>query len=100
MKTEIEHFYWVASAYNAPGLPAYHVQAFAVAETMAEVEELGGQARVGRTLTITQAEELGLDLAKIRELIDADLAKRLDAATARVHELELLLSETTDQASP
>ena len=79
MKKEIEHFYWVASAYNEPGKPAYHVQVFDVAETMEEVAELGGQAKRGRTLSATQAEQEGFDVKAIKEWISAEALAGFDA---------------------
>lgn len=82
MKKTVEHFYWVSQGNGLPqGTPAYHVQVIETAETMAEVRELGGATRT-LVLNVTQAEAAGFDLAAIRELVNADLAKLLDEARA------------------
>lgn len=101
MKIEIEHFYWAAQSNGGPeGQPAYHVQVFRMAETMEEVAELGGQARQGATLNMEQAAAVGLDLSKLREVVNTDLARLLDEARQDLQKLtavnETLLAQLQD----
>lgn len=85
MLTKIDHFYWVSSASNNPGVPAWHVQVIDIAETMEEVDELGGRER-GRMLNVAQAIDEGFDLSAIAETLNV-------AALARCTDLEAEIAE-------
>lgn len=94
MKTEVEHFYWVPSAQDNPGTPAWHLAVNLIAETMEEVEKLGGTNRLTRTLNIAQAKEIGIDLEAIFPKINAssiaEAEKLRTALAAAAHEIEAL----------
>lgn len=89
MRTEIEHFYWVAQAYGgAPGESAYHIQVWDIAESMDDVAELGGQAKRPRTLNMTAAKAEGLDVSALKAFIDSDALLHVDAALAHARTVE------------
>lgn len=72
MKIAIKSFLWVASAYNEPGIAAYQIDVVETAETMAEVDALGGLTRVRPGLNVEQALALGIDLSVIAEAINVE----------------------------
>lgn len=101
MKTQIDHFYWVASSSIEPGVPAYHVQVVDVAESMEDVAALGGIARRERVLNMSQAKEAGIKIEALKAYIDSDLALRVELQASRIAALEEEIEELTRRrASP
>lgn len=83
MKIAIKSFLWVSSAYDEPGVAAYQIDAVETAETMAEIEILGGLTRLRPGLNVEQALALGIDLSVIAEAINVEaLVARERAAQA------------------
>lgn len=88
MKSIIEHVYWVPQANGGPvGQSAYHVQAVRIAEDPADWAALGNKGSDASTLSVTQCEAVGLDVAAIAEIIALDLAKRHDSDVAAIAQL-------------
>lgn len=127
MKTSLQALYWVASAQDNPGNPAFHIDVLDEAATMKEVAALGGVAQRVRQLNVASAlaEGFSLDVIgaainenTVRELVEAQaliagegartdqavnlavekaVADALDQANAARAEAEALLRQTIDE---
>lgn len=95
MKTVLAHFYYGSAAGNASGEPAWHVAVFDVAETMEDVQALGGTARRERTLNMAQATEAGISLAEVA----ADFNQTVAAHAAQVVAENAALVEAVSAAT-
>lgn len=109
MKIAIKSFLWVSSSYDEPGAAAYQIDLVETAETMAEVEALGGLARVRTGLNVAQAVAEGFDLSAISGALNIETMAALEAtqsalaamtaereaAEAQVRALTEMLAATT-----
>jgi hypothetical protein len=78
MKTAMVDFYYVFSAWNDPGVPAYHVTVRDTPENMDEVALIGGASR-DRVLNIAQAEAEGFTLEGVGAALNTDSLRTIDA---------------------
>lgn len=97
MKKTVSRFYWVAAAYDDPANSAYHVDAIYSAETMDEVQQLGGLNVERNAMTPGQADAEGLDLSAIGKLIDLSAAAAAEEMKARVVDLEEAVTQRDKQ---
>lgn len=82
MKTSLQSFYWVASAQDNPGNPAFHIDVLDEAETMEEVAALGSVAQRTRQLNVASALAEGFSLDVIGAAINDNTARELAEAQA------------------
>lgn len=84
MKTSLQSLYWVASAQDNPGNPAFHIDVLDEAATMKEVAALGGVAQRVRQLNVASALAEGFSLDVIGGAINDNTVKELAEAQALI----------------
>lgn len=94
MIRKLKSFYFVWSQYMVPGQPGWHLDIIEEADMsnpsqfMADFIALGNQTSRERQLNMAQMEDMGYSLAAIANDINEDVMSQLQAAQARILELE------------
>jgi hypothetical protein len=101
MKHTLKAFYWIPSAHGGetPGQPAWHVDVAVQAESMDEVQQLGGKLEVDAQINMAQAAELGFTLEAIGEAFATDAAATADLLRAQLAEKDAALASAATSAA-